>query len=231
MDLLFLKTLNPTLNLVETKHLFFNKYLYRIKINAPGVRRHIYYKGDIYNIITNLSSDVVYTTPLSWQSPVNHNLNNCLYSLLLKNTNLKHRIEHPYLTFYTVTEQDLNNIVAELQKQKFIDYIIEICAPNKNNIDALKNDVILVKKIPSQYRVKVVIKGSIGSEEYTEKRRHLSNYLYNLGDEIYRHNLNLTKDRYYYNSTYFYCTDEKIVTLLKLTYPDLIGKTFRVVQV
>lgn len=194
------------------------------------MRKHSYYKGDIFSIITNgKDGGITDNFPRGWQSPVNHVLNDCLYQLTVKNKNLKHRIEHPYFSFYTVTEQELDHIITQLEE--FQDKIIEISAPHKDNIDYLKNDVLLVKKIPVQYGYKIVIKGGIGTEDYIERRRHLNNYLYNLGNEIYRYNLNFPVDRYYYNNTYFYCTDDKIVTLLQLAYPDLIGKTFRVVKV
>lgn len=224
MDISFLKTLNPTLSLAETKSLFYNKFYYRITIRAPGIRRHIYYKGDA-SILSNL-----HIKTLDWQ--IDYKLNNSIYKIILNKLGIKFRIESPNINFYLQTEQDLNYIISLFVKSKRTDHIIEICAPSKDNINVLDKDTIIVKKIPVRYQYKVTVKGGIGTDEYVRSRQRLSNYLYNLGTEVYSRNLNLISDvRYYYNSTYFYCTDDKIVLLLQLSYPDLIGKTFKVVKV
>lgn len=232
MDILFLKTLNPTLNLAETKSLFFNKFYYRLKIRAPGIRRHIYHKGDRSKILIQKEFFTIYSSSVNYNDQIDFKLNNCIYKVIVNNPDLKFRIEHPYISLYLQTEQDMNSILSLLLKINKIELLSEICAPKKENVDDLANNTILVKKIPNRYKYKVVVKGGVGSEDYVQKRQGLSNYLYNLGNEVYCRNLSLVTDsRYYYNSTYFYCTDDKIILLLQLSYPELIGKTFRVVKV
>lgn len=230
MDILFLRTLNPTLSLVETKSLFYNKFYYRIQIKAPGIRRHVYYKGDLAKISLQKEFHTIYSS--NYNDKIDLTLNNCIYKIIVNNPNIKFRIEHPYISLYLQTEQDLDRIVSLILELNKIELLKEICAPNKITINDLADNTILVKKIPNRYQYKVVVKGGVGTDDYIQKRQGLSNYLYNLGNEVYCRNLNLVTDsKYYYNSTYFYCTDDKIILLLQLSYPDLIGKTFRVVKV
>ena len=235
MDILFLKTLNPILNLVETKKRFYGKYLYRVKIQAAGIRRHIFVKGDIAKL--NFYQQIACSNSFPWNRnfytvPVDYKLNNYLYNYIINNPGVKYRIEHPYISFYTETETELQDILTYFKI--YGSKIFEVSSPKDNTIELLKKNVILVKKINEKYKFKFLINGGVRTKETTEQRQSLMSYLYNLGDEIYPTNkitMNMDSNNWYYNSTYFYCTDEKILLLLKLAYPNLIGKTFQVVRV
>lgn len=239
MDILYLKILNPTLKFVETKSLFFKKYLYRIKFFAPGMRAHVFYKGDMRKIMIREQRLLETGIPNLWNSTwasthkIDHNINHFLYKKIKLGKFSKYRIEFPHANIYLETENELNNLISDLIETTFLKNVKEISLPNEANKDIIADDVVLVKKIDSKYKFKVVINAGSNTADYALQRQNLMSYLYSLGDEIYK--LNLTNKAsavtYYYYPTYFYCTDEKILVFLKLAYPDLIGKTFKVIKV
>lgn len=239
MDISYLKTLNPTLKFVETKSLFFKKYLYRIKFFAPGMRAHVFYKGDMRKIIIREQRLLETGIPNLWNNTwaqahkIDHNINHFLYKKIKLGKFPKYRIEFPYINIYLETQDELNNLVKDLIETSFFKNTYEISLPDEANKDKIKDDVVIVKKIDSRYKFKVIINGGSNSGDYALQRQNLMSYLYSLGDEIYK--LNLTNKTnavtYWHYPTYFYCSDEKILVFLQLAYPNLIGKTFKVIKV
>lgn len=241
MDTSYLKILNPTLRFAETKSLFYKKYLYKIKLFAPGIKTHIFYKGDMRKIRIREQRLLQTGIPNLWDTTwaknykIDHNINTFVYKKIKFGIFTKYRVEFPFINIYFEQETDLNNFLEAIIDAKFFNSANEISYPNTAIKDLLRDDVVVVKKIDSKYKFKVVINGGLKTDDYLEQRRNLLSYLYDLGDEVYKLNLtessNIYRSYMYYHPTHFYCTDEKILVFLKLAYPDLIGKTFKVVKV
>jgi hypothetical protein len=109
MDILFLKTLNPILNLVETKKRFYGKYLYRVKIQAAGIRRHIFVKGDIAKL--NFYQQIACSNSFPWDRtfhtvPVDYKLNNYLYKYIINNPGVNIELNTHILVFIQKQKQN-----------------------------------------------------------------------------------------------------------------------------
>lgn len=233
MDTSYWKTLNPTLKFVETKSLFYNKYVYKLKLKAPRIRTHVYLKGDIYRIKAFFTRQkTLFQENYLGYNYYDYNLkfNNFIYKRYLESKEIKFRIENPYISLYLNDITDLEQILKVLDTNNYIAYAKEISLPSIKNIQDIIDGKIIVKRIPEEYKFKVIIKGGIYTDDTVQRRENIYNYLYSLGEEVLVPRSFMHSNRYQLSQSYFYCKDEKVVLFVHLMAPELLGKTFSVVK-
>jgi hypothetical protein len=240
MDILSWTKLNPTVKQVDTKKKFFNKYLYKAVVNAPGCRIINDNKAQDFGINSLLEKRIEIlqyqkqtTYSRYWVSRAEYlithaQVDQLSYWLDIK-TNLKDsikiRIEEPYLTVYSNDPDQLYNIV----KENYPERLQEIHAPaNSASIDILNRGEIVVKKEP-EFQYKIMLKEN--KLRNLSAKRNLLDYLYNLGDDevcltksLIKH---LGSNNIWFPGGYFYAKDEKIVTFINLIVPECIAGIYK----
>lgn len=230
MDISFWTTLNPTLQFANTKSLFYRKYLYKLQLFIPGYRSHKYYNIRTGNSWLGSYSKLYPNSALSWSRRELESLYKCIDEY-----DSKIRIEHSYISLYSENLSELENLASKVKKIGCEKALHKLFYPINNKIaEEIAQGKIYVKKINPEYNFKVVINGNTSNEEILNKRVALYNYIHNLGDQVvfspgFRKNM-LRQDRWWSNSTYFYCKEESIIVFLKLMAPELITGIYSLVR-
>lgn len=223
------KNLNNKLIIKETKKKFYNRFCFSVKYFCPGgtCLSNATSKSDIEKNLNYRKSLSVYNYAGSWRAKksqiasVNVDYLAEILSVKLANqSNIKFRIEEPYITIYAESEQILYQIANKLIDQK--DNLKELTAPkNKEIFDLLcSGNVILTKS--NGYKYKIILKD--GSYPNNSKLL-IRNYLINLGDLVkispsVLRNLSTPYDSAW--NLWFYSNDKNIITMLELIEPGCI---------
>ena len=240
MDTLSWTQLNPTVKQVSTKKKFFNQYLYKAVVNAPGCRiindnkiltqgaavclQHRieilenqrsgysnYYRSRAHYLLSHARAD-----QLEYWLDIKNNYKNIV----------KLRLEEPHLSVYCNDEDQLYNIV----KANYPDRVNEIHAPeNDKSVDILNRGEIIVKSQP-EFNYKIMLRENRLRDN--ETKRNLLDYLYNLEKEddvcltksLVKH---LGSNNMWFPGGYFYAKDEKVVTFINLIAPDCIAGIYK----
>lgn len=240
MDTSFWTQLNLTVKQVNTKKKFFNEYLYKAVINAPGCRlindKKVQYCGmdqalrdriEFLNLQKSNSYSRYFTSRAEYLIK-NARVDQLDYWLSIKNNlkdSVKIRLEEPNLTIYSNDPDKLFNLI----KENYPERLIEIHMPeNSASIDILNSGGIVVKKEP-EFPYKILLKEN--KLRNIETKRNLLDYLYNLGDDEICLTKSLVKhlgsNTIWFPGGYFYAKDEKIVTFINLIAPDCIAGIYK----
>lgn len=220
---------NKDIAITYTKKKFYNKYLYKLSYNVPGIRIIHWAKNE-----AGLKIRV-----LNWndQSQMQHSRVPADYNQLLdfyrlyqqKNENLKFRIEHNTFNIYADSEQLLYDMTqTELKAWSY--YLTGVSlVESANDLKLLDQGFTIVKKEPS-YAFRVKIREGFFKEA---ERQGLALYLKNLDKEIRITKLmlsRLTGNGKYFGGGYVYVSDPRLIDMLKLVAPSLIGPVNQMVS-
>ena len=228
MDLLFWKNKNSSIRFEETNKQFFNKYLYRMRLQVYG-GRIIQQSDDYQTAIEKRRYMKQFNHGGYWGHRdssrdldlINVELLGLINNIKNNNPNLKIRTEEPEIQFYAETENELQHI-ANLLGPKYQNIILSVSGPSTDAVtELLKNGAIIHKK--PGYKYKIVLRDGRCN---VETKRQLLGYLESLGlDEAkistgVKSMLSSSYDGFW--STWFYANDEKIVTFLELIRPGIV---------
>jgi len=242
MAMLYWTKLNPTVKIVDTKKKFFNNYLYKAVVYAPGGRIILNKNETDANLLLAkrlqfLTETKSYNYGGSWfRSSSAENLQKEAKSDQLqfyidnkeKFKNLiKIRIEEPNISLYSNDENQLYNFC----QSSYGNRLIEIHRPLNESAETIlkRGEIIVTENI--NYEYKVMLKECFVQD--MNIKRSLSNYLYNLGDDVkvtkslYR---NLQNPNTYFMGGYFYASREDITMFINLICPDLIARIYKLTK-
>lgn len=228
-------------NVTRTKKKFFGKYLYKLKVLAPGSRLITYNRyssidagiKDRKNYVDSIGT--VYGS--NWlQQRAARRIENAsveqleyLKSVKENNEHLCFRVEEPHVNIYAESEEDLLTLVQGLPD---VSAAIEISRPyDQKSLDILNRGEIVTRK-PVKYDYKVVLK-----EHRVTDRDNLVqvyNYLRGLGSDVKilpSCQRNLTTNLFWFGQCYFYTKDPGLCTFINLIAPNLIKEISKLTQV
>lgn len=221
--------LNPTVKFINTKKKFFNEFLHKIVINAPGCR--------IVHDTNDAATEIMYRLSSTlWAN--NHYLNRwksanpdlLQYLIDVKKSfgnQIKIRVEDPLISIYST---DINTLYT-IANNNWPTTIIEVHTPkNPEAISSLENGFI-IGKIAKEFQYKLMFK-ELYRISYEEKLQ-IKNYIYNLGDDV---KISAGFKKYFNSSNqylpngYVYAKNENIATMMNLIYPGLIYKIYKITE-
>lgn len=221
----------PNIKFGCTTKQYFNQYCFKLVLFSPG-GRSIYNKSLSIEKSLEIRQQInkSYNYGGSWRvGGANRYLNLADIDLLnyIKNkkTDLKNiikiRIEEPFVTIYADSEELLFQF-AQGMPRKSVEKIELVAGPESQSaMDLLKTGAIILNK-PTFYQFKITLRDGRYS---AETKANLYAYLNQLGDEISipgGPRSNMTKNSSWMYNVYFYCNDEKLVTVLNLIEPNIV---------
>lgn len=229
MALLDWNKINKNIITTYTKKKFYNKYLYRLSYNVPGIRIIHWTKNEL-----DLKIRV-----LNWNDQAQMQLNRVqanhaqlldFYRLYQqKNENLKFRIEHNTFNIYSDSEEFLYDLACTELKPWYRHLMSVSLVESADDLKLLEQGFTIVKKEPS-YAFRVKIREGFFKDA---ERQGLALYLKNLGEEIRITKLmlsRLTGNTKYFGGGYVYVSDPRLIDMLKLVAPSLIGPVNQMVS-
>jgi hypothetical protein len=228
--------LNPTVNLIEVKKLFYGKYLFKIKCYCPGSRT--VYAKDFNSMLEQIEirkKERNYNWGGSWYSLQDSSTleKHCkpdqleffrLLNLDKKNKNIQLRIEEPDISLYSNNESILYDIVAK----NYPDRLLEIHKPKSKSAEEilLKGEIIVSSDF--KYNYKIFLKSQIFDNLETKKlllsKFDLLDELLLVPDGVKR---SLIDNKMYFSGGYFYCKNLETASYMKLVFPTLISSIFK----
>lgn len=215
MDISLWYNLNSKIKILETNKKFYNTYMHKMVYDIPG--SYVVTIGDISNIknllIRNYSADTVEYKLKNLQD---------LYNFYKKRQvhDVRCRIERNFVSIFGKDVQSLYQLATN-QLSIYVPTLLSTVTSEKTQ-KALEQGFQILKQ-DTDYKFKVIIRD--GFYKLTDDRKHLANYLRNLGNEIkITENILslLESNNKYINSGYFYVKDSRIVDLIKLIAPTAI---------
>ncbi len=211
---------------------YFNKYCFKLVLFAPGGRSIYNKKYSIEQSIElrqQISKSYNYGGSWSYRHDKNSYLH--LADLLLLShikaqkaeyrDRIKIRVEEPRITVYASSEADLLEFAKSLPGVSF-DRVELLSAPQDLSAMAqLETGAILVSK-PADYQYKITLRDT---RLPVSAKLSILNYLIGLGTDISLPKsckIQLARNSTWLYNTYFYCQDEKIITMLNLIAPDIV---------
>ena len=227
--------LNADIKFEHTSKQFYGKYCFKLVVFAPGGRSIYNNKRTIEQSI-HIRQQVAknYNPGGSWgvsrwsQEGFGRYVNLADVNLLaffkqkksqLKDT-IKFRVDEPFITLYASTEQELLDFARELPGENS-DKIELISAPTSDQAKALLESGAIITNNPREYAFKVTLRDG---RYTTETKTTLLNYLLSLGTDVElpkASKTHLSRLNWMYN-VYFYCNDDRIVTMLNLMAPNIV---------
>jgi hypothetical protein len=230
--------LNPTVNLIEVKKLFYGKYLFKIKFYCPGSRT--VYAKDFASILEQIElrkkqQERNYNWGGSWLA-LHDSVkleNHCkpdqleffrLLNLDKKNKNIFLRIEEPDITVYSNDEAAL----YDLTTKNYPERLLEIHKPKSKNAEEilLKGEIIVSSDF--KYNYKIFLKSQIFDNLETKKlllsKFDLLDELLLVPDGVKR---SLIDNKMYFSGGYFYCKNLETASYIKLIFPTMISSIFK----
>lgn len=222
MALLDWTNINNSIIITYTKKKFYNKFLYKLSYNVPGVRV-LHWAKD--------SSDLTFRV-INWndrthrrfnQPQADHDQIRDFYKVYQQKSEiLKFRIEHDTFNIYSDSEQFLYDLSStELKCWSSSLHVVSLVESAKD-LQLLDQGFTIVKKEP-EYAFRVKIREGFFKDS---EKQGLALYLKNLGKEIRITKLMLSRlvgSGKYFGGGYVYINDPRLVDMLKLVAPNLIG--------
>jgi hypothetical protein len=228
-------SLNDTLKITHTKKKFFNEFLYRVTYQVPGASMLSwkYSPGEsisdrigAYN--ARITGDPIHLWYSHHKLPANINqLNdfNCVYNT--KSNTLKFRIERDNLSMYSNSDTQLYQIAAWDLIKWTNDLTSVSLVKSESTRQLLDMGYAIVRDDTYPYRVRL----REGSSNIAD-RKSLTNYLITLGTDVKITKLMLTRldsSHKYFHGGYLYVNDIRIVDILRIISPAIIGSVTQLV--
>lgn len=236
MDLLDWTDLNKNIKVAFTKKKYFNEYNYKLTYHVPGARLLTYKCTNDHELMKHVNNHnyrhdhFTYSRIMPGWSQRRYFLEKANFDQLrtfsevynIKSTDVKFRIEQDILNIYSNSETYLYRL-ANLVLGDYKSDVIELCKPESADAQAkLDQGFTIVKKPPSHpYRVKIR-----EGFQHVAERQGLALYLKNLNDDvkITTFMLDRLNGKYkYFSGGYIYVKDRRIIDLLIMVSPNLIG--------
>ena len=197
---------------VETRKLFFGKYLYKITLmNVLGTifrGKNFTYAGEVLDV---LQQDYENGRPLvrkvwskEFKVPQTH-FTDCqiIFNTCAKWDDFLFRIEGPNFGIYSNTKEDLEFLIPKLQT------VTELHEPDPNIIDFLDSNIEIVDDTPEyQYKVYLSDKATPGFAKWAVGNNDKIKLGHTLKKEI--------ENNGYLRGFYFWVKDEKVLLLVKM---------------
>ena len=227
---------NPNIKQRETVKRYFNRYLYKIVIAAPGARSILDNSESIEYSFVNRVKEMTYLKRFNasyWEQKIQQlktadiDQLTILKTLRQGNPNLKFRVEEPRIQVYADTEQELTTLVGYLQPYRRT--VTEIYAPKASTVDFLNGDGIIRRK-DNGYRYRVNFR-DVTVDPNTKV--NLLTYLENLtsAEVMVPRNVRymLTRPGKYIWGMYIYSNDLALNSFIELICPGIIAKNHEIV--
>jgi hypothetical protein len=228
MDISFWTQFNPKIEIAHTTKKYFNQYLYKLVVYAPGGRT--IESKDIANTIEHRKVWDKDMNHFGWWGRKTRDLEDADIAFLEHIRQLKQdqtinkriRVEEPWIQIYTESEDDLVEIVDQ-EPGLFKKYAHGLAGPEDSYIAEILNSGAIIKKTDNGYRYKVILKDGFYSQEV---RGQLYNYFNTADKETVKITGGLSRALQspggYMWSLYFYANDLAIITFLNLISPGLV---------
>ena len=233
MDTLYWNKLNPTVEFNSTIKQFYNQYLWRMVIDAPGGKLLYSKNPNLEEALEHRKNVKKLYNPGSWYRRSTNveqiNLNLLSAVRAVKSDFIgqcKMRIEEPNIQFYAQDELTLKKVAEQLPVTTCIK---TVTGPELSTIPLLESGAI-ISRVPVTYTYKFIIRDG---RYPAQVKQQLLNYLDGLGEDV-----KLSKTcrdmlgRPYPSiwSVYFYAQDDSIATFISLIGPNLISNIHRMVS-
>lgn len=233
MDTLYWNKLNPTVEFNSTVKQFYNQYLWRMVIDAPGGKLLYSKNPNLEEALEHRKNVEKLYNPGSWYRRSTNveqiNLNLLSAVRAVKSDFIgqcKMRIEEPNIQFYAQDELTLKKVAEQLPVTTGIK---TVTGPELRTIPLLESGAI-ISRVPVTYTYKFIIRDG----RYTAQvKQQLLNYLDGLGEDVKLSKTCRTMlGRPYPSiwSVYFYAQDDSIATFISLIGPNLISNIHRMVS-
>lgn len=221
----------PNIKFGTTTKQYFNQYCFKLVLFSPG-GRSIYNKSVSIEKSLEIRQHISksYNYGGSWRAGGASRYLNLADADLLnyiknKKTELKNiikiRVEEPFVTIYADSE-DLLYRFAQGMPAKSVEKAELVAGPDSQSaMELLKTGAILLTK-PNFYQFKITLRDGRYS---METKTNLYSYLKQLGEEVSLPDgprSHLVRNSQWMYNVYFYCNDEKLVTVLNLIEPNIV---------
>ena len=227
MDTLYWTQFNPKIEIAHTTKKYFNQYLYKLVVYAPGGRTID--SKDIANAIEHRKVWDKDMNHFGWWGRRTRDLEDADIEFLehirrlKQDCNIKKRIrvEEPWIQIYAESEDALVDIINQ-EPILFKKYVHGLAGPENKETAEILNSGAIIKKVDNGYRYKVIIRDGFYSREVREQ---LWNYFNAAGESVKitaGFGRALQSPSGYMWSLYFYADDLSIITFINLISPGLI---------
>lgn len=239
-DSLYWTQLNPNINFEPTRKQFYNQYLCKLVIDCPCGRLINDDPVDLKFALRRRVEDSRWQNyGGSWASRHNKDLDRADVALLgalidIKKefTEVKFRVEEPWVQIYAATEDTLK-VVAERIPVDFRTAITLIQLPESEEQAALlkENKILLSPKSKVTFKYKVFLKDG---NYAVETKRQVLEYLRNLGPDAQVSTgtaMMLSKPYEYTWGCFVYVNDPSILTFLNIISPNMVSQIHELTHV
>jgi len=241
MDISRWKILNSKLLVHNTRKLFFNRYLYRVKFEAHNVRLSLspHSDSEMYEKFKQYENNIKklydYKDLPFYPGSIKYSMQNTdLYVLLSwnrlfrNNGHIKYRIEDPYISLYTNDLDSLYDIIDDNSKygKHLKNTVVAVSVPESEKaLKSLQEGKVIVKRINGFSHVIYI---SDNWSLNVDDRVKVLEYLRSLGKDEVR--IPISTEKALMNKWsaggYFYCKDPAISTCLSLICPGIVKNIF-----
>lgn len=224
--------LNPKIKFSFTKKKFFSDCYFKLSYNLPGARLMMHYRADqdicfFQNKVDNYNTNSYHGRRFSF---LGYNVANVtqlvpfakIYHADHKPYQVRFRIEANTLGIYSDSEEFLYNMASK-DLANWTNSMVAFSSPeNQTSISLLDQGYVIVSR-QQTHPFKIKLKETFG---LNSERKHLSNYLQVLGKDvkvtkyILEH---LNREHKYFPAGYIYVNDLRLVDMLRLVSPNLVG--------
>jgi hypothetical protein len=224
MDILEFKKLKRDIKYKASRKLFFNRYLYKLRVMVPGSGSLKYINNE--SDFDNFERKYDYHT--GRRHPLIIDRRQLKYYHRIRKDNsetMEFRCESPTLSIYGNNLDDLLAIAKQDKKN-----LLEIHGPNNDEeLELISQGNIIVRRIEGYTKKVMIREGAVTDPELAlrilDYLRDLEPHTVKLTRSLVR---NLTHDRYWFSGGYFYTNDPGITTFIELMSPGLIQNIFDV---
>jgi hypothetical protein len=237
MDTLFWTRFNPNITVANTTKKYYNQYLYKLVLHAPG--------GRLIDSRGLLDQELEHRRLVQknfnsggyWGYRNNRDLENANTDLLEQLRTIKQdttipvkiRIEEPKVQIYSKYEHEL----IDIAKNYFVPFntSVEILSgPVDKHAEDILNSGSIIRRVDVGFKYKVILRD--GRYDFNIKQS-IYKYLENLGPEnvkISRTNADmLSKPTTFMWNVYFYVNDLSLLSFVNLISPGIVSNTHELV--
>lgn len=223
---------NTGLKFTFTKKKFFNQCYYRLNYALPGARLITYYQEEHHHDlflkrVDNWNAISSYARRHSYVKHLSADANQLLpFAKIYKGDHrprrVRFRIEADVLSIYSDSEDFLYNLATN-ELSAWSKCAVSFSMPENDNVQALLDQGYVIVNKPQTHIYKIKLRETFGRNV---ERKHLGNYLQSLGNDvkvtkyILEH---LFREHKYFPAGYIYVNDLRIVDMLRLVSPNLVG--------
>jgi len=225
MDSLRWFKLNQNVKIVETTKKFYNRYLYKITYNIPGVFLIPYTKDQEHLMLKicdherGRASSFIYRYKITAEDVPKLMV---IQEMYLNRKDIRVRTEGSSISIFSDNIDSLYDLAFSQLAQCVTNLRLVSLPFTDATTDLLEQDYIIVRT-PTEYLYKVMLKNHYGGNR--ADKLALANYLSSIGDEVKVSDKILSYLRapykYFYGG-YFYVRDPNLVDMIRLVAPTLI---------